>query len=134
MYSFSIFWIIFTYPISRELKEIVLASGDKTTLIENVTKSKSTSSLTFSNMFWSVLIKVVALLIGLLMYPMYLKYFGNQTSIVSTSGSKTTQGAVALGAWLVIIQILSWVLMFDIGIGNGLKTKLVESLSKNDVN
>ena len=133
MYSFSIFWIIFSYPISLELKEVVLANGDKTTLIESVTKSKSTSSLTFSNMFWSVLIKVVALLIGLLMYPMYLKYFGNQTSMVSISGSLTTQGAVALGAWLVIIQILSWVLMFDIGIGNGLKTKLVESLSKNDV-
>lgn len=132
MYSFTIFWIIFMYPLAGEVKNFFKKCEDPTPLIDSVSKSKSTSSLTFTNLSWSLVIKVVALAIGLFIYPMYVKYFGNQTAIVDITGSPTTHGAIALGTWLVILQILSWVLMFDIGIGNGLKTKLVESFNKKD--
>ena len=120
------------YPLAGDVKKSFAKNADQTSLIDSVLKSKSTASLTFSNLSWSLVIKVVALAVGLFIYPMYVKYFGNQTAIVDGTGSPTTHGAIALGTWLVILQILSWVLMFDIGIGNGLKTKLVESFNKKD--
>lgn len=133
MYAFSIFWIIMMYPLAYEAKTRFARNNvTQTPVYRFALRNKSTNSLAFSNLSWSLVIKILTLVIGLLMYPMYIKYFGNKTSVVDASGVLTTQGAVVLGLWLVILQILSWVLMFDIGIGNGLKTKLVESFSKND--
>ena len=77
MYAFSIFWIIFMYPLAGDVKNVFKKNEDQTSLIDSVLKSKSTASLTFSNLSWSLVIKVVALLIGLFLYPMYVKYFGN---------------------------------------------------------
>jgi O-antigen/teichoic acid export membrane protein len=36
------------------------------------------------------------------------------------------------GIWLTVSSILGWVSLFDIGLSNGLKNKLAESLAKND--
>lgn len=36
------------------------------------------------------------------------------------------------GIWLTINSVLSWVYIFDIGLGNGLRNKLTEALAKND--
>lgn len=36
------------------------------------------------------------------------------------------------GLWIAIISIVSWLSLFDIGIGNGLKTKLSEFVAKKD--
>ncbi|MGL5057442.1 MAG: hypothetical protein ACRC6A_08785, partial [Fusobacteriaceae bacterium] len=33
------------------------------------------------------------------------------------------------GLWILILSITSWIYTFDIGIGNGLKNRLVESLA-----
>lgn len=130
MYTFSIFWIIFFYPLSIYVRKYYASLEDGSSLYSSVNKSQTSTKLAVSNLSWSLIIKVAALLIGLFIYPFYIKYFGNQTSIVN-SGDLTTYGAVALGTWLVILQILSWILTFDIGIGNGLKNKIVEAVNTN---
>lgn len=134
MYAFSIFWIIMMYPLAYDAKLKFATNNEvQTPVYKFAVRNKSTDGQAVSNLSWSLIIKVITLLIGLMMYPMYIKYFGNKTSTISLSGDSTTYGSVVLGVWLVILQILSWVLMFDIGIGNGLKTKLVESFNKNDL-
>ena len=36
------------------------------------------------------------------------------------------------GIWLTITTIVSWIAFFDLGLGNGLRNKLAESVAKND--
>ncbi|MEW5595555.1 MATE family efflux transporter [Peribacillus frigoritolerans] len=37
------------------------------------------------------------------------------------------------GIWLTIFSILTWITFFDFGMGNSLRNKLTESISKNDI-
>lgn len=44
-------------------------------------------------------------------------------------------GEVKYGIWTTILNILSWISHFDVGIGNGLRNKLVDSMyNKQDEN
>ena len=49
--------------------------------------------------------------------PAYMKYFDDSK---------------VLGLWFTIISVLTWILTFDLGIGNGLRNNLVEAISKNN--
>ncbi|HJH42956.1 hypothetical protein B5F41_11575 [Gordonibacter sp. An232A] len=62
-------------------------------------------------------IKGLALVVSFLTMPAYMRFFGDQ---------------VALGVWLTIVSAASWTLTFDLGIGNGLRNKLVEALVFKD--
>ncbi len=37
------------------------------------------------------------------------------------------------GIWITLQSVFSWIVLFDIGVGNGLRNKLAESLVKNDL-
>lgn len=37
------------------------------------------------------------------------------------------------GIWMTLLSIMTWVTFFDIGLGNGLRNKLTEALSTNDI-
>ena len=62
-------------------------------------------------------VKGLSMLVGLATVPAYMRYFDS--------------GAV-LGTWYTIQTLLQWVLMFDLGVGNGLRNKLVGALASHD--
>lgn len=35
--------------------------------------------------------------------------------------------------WLTLTSLVSWIALFDIGLGNGLRNRLSETLAKNDI-
>jgi O-antigen/teichoic acid export membrane protein len=41
-------------------------------------------------------------------------------------------GQEQFGVWSTLLTIMSWVVFFDLGIGNGLRNKVAEALAKND--
>lgn len=68
------------------------------------------------NMAISTICKPISMIISYIYVPIILNYLGVEK----------------YGVWATILTILSWIGYFDIGIGNGLRNKLTESLSKND--
>ena len=42
-------------------------------------------------------------------------------------------GVELFGVWAVLLTVIQWIVFFDFGIGNGLKNKVSEALSKNDI-
>ena len=70
------------------------------------------------NILGAFLVKGGSMLLTLFLLPAYLKFFGNDD---------------ILGVWYTILSIINWVLVFDLGIGNGLRNKLPKALAdKND--
>lgn len=69
------------------------------------------------NALGSYAVKGLSMLVGLAAVPAYMRYFDNST---------------VLGTWYTIQTMLQWVLMFDLGIGNGLRNELVTALVKDD--
>lgn len=69
------------------------------------------------NVLGSFLIKGLSLFISIFSMPLYIKYFENQ---------------IVLGLWFTIVSVLSWILTFDLGLGNGLRNRLVETIIQNN--
>jgi O-antigen/teichoic acid export membrane protein len=68
------------------------------------------------NIIGSLLIKLANILTGLILLPLTINYVD----------------AKVYGIWLTLAAIVSWFNFFDIGLGNGLKNKLAEALTKKD--
>ncbi|MBA4310821.1 MAG: hypothetical protein C0425_10880 [Chlorobiaceae bacterium] len=79
---------------------------------------KKYNHILFFNIIYSFLIKGGSVVISLLSFPMYMKYFENSN---------------VLGLWFTMLSVLSWLLTFDLGLGNGLRNRLVFSLAENKV-
>lgn len=62
--------------------------------------------------------KILSMCLSYISIPLFLKYLGQQD----------------YGLWMTIFSIVSWIYTFDLGIGNGLKNKLTESLTKKNYN
>lgn len=73
--------------------------------------------LIFFNTLGAFLVKGGSLIISLFTMPAYMRYFENQQ---------------ILGLWFTMLSVLSWVLTFDLGIGNGLRNYLVPAIVNND--
>ena len=79
-------------------------------------KSKTNKSLLI-NIFSSYLVKGLGVLCSLISMPLFLKYFNDQ---------------MILGVWFTMLSVLNWILVFDMGIGNGLRNHLTKALAKKD--
>lgn len=82
------------------------------------TKAASEDSLLMlKNISLSFGVKGVSLFVALFTTPAYMTYFSNDE---------------VLGLWFTLLSVLSWILSCDMGIGNGLRNKIVECLSAGD--
>jgi len=63
-----------------------------------------------------LLFKLLAVGTSFLIIPLMIRYLGKEQ----------------YGIWSTLFSIVSWVVLFDIGIGNGLRNKIAESLAKDD--
>lgn len=70
-----------------------------------------------NNIIGSFIVRGGALIVSLFTMPAYFSYFGNHN---------------VLGLWFAILSVLNWVLMFDLGLGNGLRNKLPTALANGD--
>lgn len=78
--------------------------------------NKDTKNLLI-NIIYSFGIKGLSLFIGLFTTPTYIRYFNNNE---------------ILGLWFTILSVLAWILNCDMGIGNGLRNKLVGALHSTE--
>lgn len=65
------------------------------------------------NVFATFIIKGGSLIITFLTTPSYINYFDN---------------SIVLGVWFTLLSVLSWILNFDLGIGNGLRNQIIKPL------
>lgn len=79
-------------------------------------KNKTSRDLTL-NVIGSLIIRGVGIIISALTLPCYLRYIDNN---------------IVLGVWFIILSVLTWVLTFDLGIGNGLRNHLTREISFNN--
>lgn len=70
------------------------------------------------NILGAFLVKGGSMILTLFLLPAYIRFFGNDN---------------VLGIWYTILSIINWVLVFDLGIGNGLRNKLPKALAEKDV-
>ena len=79
------------------------------------------SKLNFSSLRGQIIgnyaVKGMAMLLSILTVPAYLSYFSSQGEV---------------GVWFTISSVLNWVLLFDFGIGGGLRNRIVAPLCNDD--
>jgi O-antigen/teichoic acid export membrane protein len=78
--------------------------------------SKARTKNYFAQTKGSFIFKILAIACSFLSTPIMIKYLGNEQ----------------YGIWSTLLSIVSWIIFFDIGIGNGLRNKISESLAKNN--
>lgn len=69
------------------------------------------------NSIGAICIKGGGMVLSIIAMPLYMRYFPDKT---------------VLGIWFTILNVLNWILTFDLGIGNGLRNHLTIALSKDD--
>lgn len=74
------------------------------------------SLLVRRNIYFSVLIKGISILVSLLLVPLTLNYLS----------------VYEFGVWLTLSSIFTWINYFDIGLGNGLRNRLTESFAEGN--
>lgn len=79
--------------------------------------TNSRNKLIIKNITASFLIKGGSLFLALLTMPAYMNYFEDQQ---------------ILGMWFTILSVLTWMLNFDLGLGNGLRNHLVGAIAENN--
>jgi O-antigen/teichoic acid export membrane protein len=78
-------------------------------------KGDTRSARAKKNIFQTIIIKVIGVLIGFIYFPLSLDYLGSEK----------------FGIFLILLSIVDWFLNFDIGIGKGLRNKFGESIANN---
>lgn len=79
--------------------------------------AKARNSVLFKNIGGTFIIKGASVVIQLLSIPAYISYFSNDA---------------VLGMWYTLVAALNWILVFDFGVGNGLRNNLSKALAEGD--
>lgn len=82
-----------------------------------INKGDSRSVLYKKNTIYMFLLKGISMIISFLYVPLLLNSLDTENYAI----------------WLTLTSIVAWVAMMDIGLGNGLRNKLTESLANNDI-
>ena len=64
----------------------------------------------------AVVYKAVAMLASFIAIPLMIRYLGQEQ----------------FGVWSTLLTVMSWIVFFDLGVGNGLRNKVAEALARND--
>lgn len=86
-------------------------------LKDKLKKMDSNDRSILTNTIAAFLIKGGGLVLSLFTMPTYLRYFHNET---------------VLGLWFTLLSVLTWILNFDFGIGNGLRNHLARTLATGE--
>lgn len=70
-----------------------------------------------NNIIGAFIVRGGSLIVSLFTMPAYFKYFQNNS---------------VLGLWFTMLSVLNWVLMFDLGLGHGLRNKLTIALTEGN--
>lgn len=81
-------------------------------------KTKNVDDLVlYKNVVGTMVLKGLSVIVNFLSTSLYIHYFSD---------------SLILGVWFTLLSILQWILIFDFGIGNGLRNNLVPFLERND--
>lgn len=89
----------------------------KLKLLEKLKNTDEKNKIILKHSLLALLIKGGALLISVFSMPAYISYFDNKA---------------VLGVWYTMLSVLTWIITFDFGIGNGLRNSLVKYLETGD--
>jgi O-antigen/teichoic acid export membrane protein len=81
------------------------------------TNISARSKSVIANISLSFISKIVSIAISFLLVNITIKYLGSEQ----------------YGIWMTLLSIISWATFFDIGLGNGLRNKLTEAISVNNI-
>lgn len=83
-------------------------------MIENASKERSKNYL--HQISGAIVYKAIAMGASFLAVPLMIHYLGQEK----------------FGVWSTLLAVMSWVVFFDLGVGNGLRNKVAESIAKQD--
>lgn len=89
----------------------------KTEFIQKFRQLSAKDRILFQNVLGAFAVKGLSLVVSLFTLPAYMRFFQDQN---------------VLGVWYTILSVLTWVLNFDLGVGNGLRNKLALALAEEN--
>lgn len=75
------------------------------------------SAIVIKNFLFSCLVKGGSLIVSLMTLPIFIHFF---------------QDKKILGVWYTVLSVITWILNFDLGVGNGLRNHLVKAIGEKN--